>query len=55
MIIFFLSVACIMSGLGYAIGILIMAALGNPIAKAIIWIFVIAMAVMMLLIYAIIG
>ena len=42
--------ACVMSAFGYAIGILIMAALGNPIAKAIVWIFVIAMAVMMLVI-----
>ena len=53
MIIFVLSVVCIMSALGYAIGTIIMAALGNPIAKAIVWTFVIAMAVMMLLIYAI--
>jgi len=50
MIVFFLFVACMASACGYALGILIMAALGNPIAKAIVWIFVIAMAVMMLLI-----
>ena len=53
MIIFILVVACIASVLGYAIGTLIMAAKGNPIAKAIMWIFVISMAVMMLLLYAI--
>jgi hypothetical protein len=41
-----------MSVLGYAIGTLIMAARGNPIAKAIVWIFVVSMAVMMSLIYA---
>jgi hypothetical protein len=53
MIIFILVMACIMSVIGYALGTLIMAALGNPIAKAIVWTFVIAMAVIMLLIYGI--
>ena len=55
MIIFFLFVACMVSVIGYAIGTIIMAALGNPIAKAIMWIFVIFMAVMILLLYAISG
>jgi hypothetical protein len=51
MLIFLLFVACMMSVLGYAIGTIIMAALGDPIAKAIIKIFVISWIVLTVLIY----
>ena len=49
MIVFFLFVACMASACGYALGILIMAALGNPIAKAIVWVSVVFIVVVMLI------
>ena len=51
MIIFFLGVTCIASVFGYAIGTIIMAVLGDPIAKALIKIFVISWIVLTVLIY----
>jgi hypothetical protein len=51
MLIFFLFLACAASAIGYALGIIIMAIHGNPIAKAIIKIFVISWVVLMVLIY----
>jgi hypothetical protein len=55
MIFFFLFLACMASVTGYAIGTIIMAAQGNPIAKAIIWFSVIFMAVFILLLLALIA